>query len=96
MHRFYPSKSVCPRVNFSLNIHEFVRKYIWSIIYSHSNSYRYACGYIIIIITIFKDTDADQIEDKAMPENWTGLEIPNWGLAGQSLIVANDVLVPNK
>ena len=34
--------------------------------------------------TISKATAAGKIEDKASPEDWTGLKIANWGLVGHS------------
>ena len=66
-----------------------------SIIYRHSNSqssygswYGMAISLIIAVaratLCISEATAAGNIEDKATPEDLTGLKIANWGLVGHS------------
>ena len=59
-----------------------------SIIYSNSNSHTYGIAKSLIIgvakAKLFPKLQLQAIQDKAIPEDWTGQTIANWWLVGHS------------
>ena len=59
-----------------------------SIIYSNSNSHTYGIAKSLIIgvakAKVFPKLQLQAIQDKAIPEDWTGQTIANWWLVGHS------------